>query len=263
MNKYKKDTMTKTLCTVALFVVLAPLALPQDRTPPSVAMRDNDQLVSTRPGTERATKKGPYRLPFCHPKNCLYYAGDFDSTSSDANGLFNSNDQGGGLDGQVWVGVKPDRDVIVTGATFNEWFVVAGVGADPTPFVVQVGTKLGQAGKTICNTSGTATEAVYGESDGGPTQYSYTIKKLSKSCKLKKGKTYYVNLLPTFEDNYGYVVNVEDANPKNHYGWKNDINHCFFNGAAFGDNYVTCNSQGIGTNGFSEFSIALTGNETK
>jgi hypothetical protein len=256
--------MTKTLCTVALIAMLAPSALTQDsRTPPPVTMRDNGKLVSTQPGTERVAKNTTYPLPFCHPKNCLYYAGDFNSNDSNANGLFNSNDEAGGLDGQVWVGVKPDRDVTVTGATFNGFFVEAGVGINPTPFAVQAGTKLGQAGKTICNTSGNATESEYGGGDGGPQQYSYTIKKLAKSCKLRKGRTYYVNLLPTFSDNYGFVINVEDAKPKNHYGWKNDLNHCFFNGAAFGSDYVTCNSLGIGEHGFSELEIALTGTETK
>ncbi len=255
--------MRKTLFALTLIAALVPFAVPQDSNGlPPATLRANAQVVSTQPGTERVTKNGTYPVPFCHPKNCLYYAGDFNSDDSNANGLFNSNDhQGTGLDGQVWVGVKPDRDVTVTGATFNEFFVVSGVGTNPTPFVVQGGTKLGQAGKTVCETSGNATESLYGESQF--PIFSYTIKKLSKSCKLKKGRTYYVNLLPTFEDSYGYAVNVEDAKPKNHYGWKNDLNHCFFNGAAFGADYVTCNSQGIGEHGFSEFSIALTGTETK
>jgi hypothetical protein len=173
--------------------------------------------------------------------------------------LFNSDDEGASLEGTVWVGVKPDRDATVTGATFVEMFLVSGVGVNPTPFAVQVRIRPGQAGKTICNTSGNATESVYGANQ--LTTYSYTIKKLSKACKLKKGKTYYVNLLPTFDDNYGFLANVEDAKPKNHHGWKNDLNHCYFNFPTDGYNYFTCNSLGIGMNGFSEFSIALTGKE--
>ncbi len=247
---------------LALIATLAPLALPQDRTPPPVTMRANAQAVSTHLGEPVMRKRSSYEPPFCPPRTCLYYAGDFDSTNSDSNALFNADDTGGGLEGQVWVGVKPDRDVTVTGATFVEILEESGVGGtNPTPFAVQVGTKLGQAGKTICSTSGTATANVYQGFDWGQ-DVAYTIKKLSKPCSLKKGRTYYVNLLPTFEDQYAFVVNVEDARPKNHRGWKNDLNHCFFNGAAFGDNYVTCNSQGIGTHGFSEFSIALTGKET-
>ena len=198
--------------------------------------------------------------PFCTKKNCLYYAGDFDSSASDANGLFNANDTGDSLEGQVWVGVKPTENATVTGSTFNQFFVEAGVGTNPTPFAVQVGITEGHAGKTVCSTSGKATETVYGESDFGLTQYSYTVKKFKKACNFKKGKLYFVNLLPTFTDNYGYLVNVS-GKIKNHKGWPNQRDQCFFNGAAFGADYVSCNSQGIGTDGYSVLSIALTGTE--
>jgi hypothetical protein len=255
--------MTKILFTLTLIAALVPLALTQDgRVPPPVTMRQNTQVVSNQPGTEPTIRKSSYQPPFCPPKTCLYYAGDFDSADSNANGLFNADDTGANLEGQVWVGVKPDRDVTVTGATFVGLVLENSVGVNPTPFGVQVGIKPGQAGKTICSTSGTATESVYQEFDWGEIS-SYTIKKLSKSCKLRKGGVYYVNLLPIFSNSYMYVLNVEDAKPKNHHGWKNDLNHCYFNGAAFGANYVTCNSQGIGSDGFSELEIALTGKETK
>jgi hypothetical protein len=252
--------MAKTLCTVALFVMLGPSASPQDsRTPPPVTMRDNVQIVSTQAAAE-PRKHSSYQPAFCPPRTCLYYAGDYDSTNSAADGLFNANDTGAGLEGQVWVGVKPARDVTVTGATFVEMLVESGVGTNPTPFAVQVGTRIGQAGRTVCSTSGNATAKLYQDYQDDMT-WAYTIKKLSKLCKLRKGKTYYVNLLPTFDDNYGYVANVEDAKPKNHRGWKNDLNHCYFNGLGY--NYVTCNSLGIGEHGFSELEIALTGEETK
>jgi hypothetical protein len=254
--------MTKTLFTLTLIAALVPLALTQDgRVPPPVTMRDNSQVVSNQPGTEPTMRKSSYQPPFCPPKTCLYYAGDFDSNDSNANGLFNADDIGS-FEGQAWVGVKPDRDVTVTGATFVQTMSSAGVGTNPTPFAVQVGITEGNAGKTICSTSGTATESVYGENEV-IEMYAYTIKKLSKSCKLKKGKLYYVNLLPTFSDGIGYVLNVEDAKPKNHHGWKNDLNHCYFNFPTYGYNYVTCNSQGIGFYGFSELEVALTGKETK
>jgi hypothetical protein len=253
----------RTLFTLTLIAIFVSLAAGQDsRTMPPVTMRQNTQAVSNQPGTEPTIRKSSYQPPFCPPKTCLYYAGDFDSTDSNANVLFNADDTGANLEGQVWVGVKPDRDVTVTGATFVQAMLSEGVGTNPTPFAVQVGIRLGQAGKTICSTSGTATESVYGENEVF-NMYAYTIKKLSKSCKLKKGKLYYVNLLPTFSDGYGYVLNVEDAKPANHHGWKNDLNHCYFNAPDFGDNYVTCNSQGIGTHGFSELEIALTGKESK
>jgi len=73
----------------------------------------------------------------------------------------------------------------------------------------------------------------------------------------------YVNLLPTSANGDGYVVNVEDAKPRNHRGWKNDLNDCYFYGLNGDVYYATCNSLGIGSNGFSELSIALTGKEAK
>jgi hypothetical protein len=253
----------KKMIYVAAFVVaLFSLAVAQDTKvmPPVTAI----QLVHSG-AVQHAT---PSILPpwphFCKKGPCLYYAGDFDSTTSDANGLFNSNDTGGGLDGQTWVGVKPTKDATVTGVTFNEFFVEAGVGTNPTPFQTQTNIVEGSGGKLVCNTSGTATEAVYGEGDFGLTQYAYTVNKLKKACKIPKKSTKtttYVNLLPTFSDNYGYTVNVQDPKPKKHSGWPNDLNDCFFNGSAFGATYVTCNSQGIGSTGFTELSIALTGTE--
>jgi hypothetical protein len=246
------------ICVAAFVAALFTLASAQDvQVSPSVTA-----IQHVRSGeAESAPSVRPAGVPFCS-KKCLYYAGDFDSTDSNANGLFNAAD--GSTVGQTWIGVKPTKSSTVTGVTFNEFFNSAGVGTNPTPFQTQTGITLGVAGKTVCNTSGTATEAVYGESDFGLIQYSYTVKKLKKSCKIpkptKKVPSTYVNLLPTFSSTIGYTVNAEDAKPLHHKGWPNDQNDCFFNGtASFGITYATCNSQGIGSNGFSVFSIALTG----
>src|SRR5277367_1362535 len=84
--------------------------------------------------------------------------------------------------------------------------------------------------------------------------------KLKQPCKIAKpSKTYpstYVNLNVTSVNGYGDLVNVEDPKPKNHRGRKNDLNDCCFE-LFGGQPFSTCNSQGIGTNAFSEFSIAL------
>lgn len=246
--------MRKTRFALPITAMLISLSAAQSgSTPAVVALSEETQAVYTQTRAEPGVKTKSYYPPFCPPSSCLYYAGDFDSNYSGANGLFNANDEGNSLEGQVWVGVKPSRDVTVTGATFVELLTGGYTGVNPTPFAVQFGTKPGQAGKTICSSNGNATISAYGENQI-PT-YSYTIRKLSKSCKLRKGNVYYVNLLPTSSNGYGYVANVPPQSPQNHHGWKNDLNHCYFNSPGFGDNYVTCNSQGA----FSEFSVALTG----
>ncbi len=250
--------MKNTLFTFMLVAVLGSLAAAQDsRVLPPGTMRADTQGVSTQTGTEPVVRKNSYYSLFCPPKTCLYYAGDWDSTWSGDSSLFNANYNSGQLEGQVWVGVKPDRNATVTGATFVQILTSGIRGVNPTPFAVQVGIKPGQAGKTICNTSGNATYKVLGYYDEIPL-YGVIIKKLSESCKLKKGRVYYVNLLPTSPNGFGGVVNLP-SKPLNHQGWKNDLDDCYFNGTGFQDNYnyVTCNSLGI----FSEFSIALTGKE--
>jgi hypothetical protein len=161
--------MTRIAATVTLIAMLVPLAVTQDRV-----------------GAER----GSSNLPFCPPKVCLYYAGDFDSSDYNANDVFNADSAGSGLLGQVWVGVKPTADATITGVTFNQ-FLVGQLGTNPTPFIVRVGIKPGHAGKTVCSTRGNATIREYQAFDWGIV-YSYSIKKLSKPCSLNKGTTYYV-----------------------------------------------------------------------
>jgi hypothetical protein len=250
--------MNRILFALALAIMLVTATVAQDNQgSPSVTLRGNANLISPQSSPKLTRSRRSFDVPFCLPQNCLYYAGDFDSNDSNADGLFNANDTGAEEEGQVWVGVRPDHDVTVTGGTFVEYLSSEYAGTNPIPFAVQVGTRLGQAGKTVCNTNGNATIKLYGE--GEFPLYSVTIEKLAKSCKLKKDKLYYVNLLPTSSDGNGWVMNVEDKKPLNHYGWKNNLNHCYFNGAIFNADYVTCNSQGS----FNELSIALTGKDTK
>jgi hypothetical protein len=250
--------MRKTLFTLTLIAMLAPFAAAQNnRIAPAITVRGSAQALSSKPATERLATSNSYYWPFCRRKVCLYYAGDYDSNWIDGSGLFNANDTGDGLDGQVWVGVKPNHDATVTGATFVEFVTAGYTGTNPIPFAVQVGIKPGQAGKTVCSSNASATYKVYGYFGEAPA-YRVTIKSLPKSCKLKKNQLYYVNLLPTSSNGYGYLLNLP-PDPLNHHGWKNDPDHCYFNSASFGIDYQTCNSQGH----FSELQIALTGKQTK
>ena len=249
--------MKKMIFVGAFVALLFSVAVAQDIQAPVTA---NLNVVR---GSQAEAIHTPGAPPFCKVTNCLYYAGDFDSSASGANGLFNANYTGASEEGQVWVGVRPKGAHTVTGSTFNEFLSAGFTGTQPTPFQTQVGIKAGIAGRTVCNTSGTATIAVYGEGDFGFTQYSYTVKKLAKACAMRagiKGPTY-VNMVPTSANGYGYLVDVQDANPVNHYGWKNNVDNSYFNGPVFGATYeATWGSSGAcGGTGCDEFSIALTG----
>jgi hypothetical protein len=255
--------MNRLLFAFTLSVALASLAVAQDgRVPPPLTARDNPQAVSAQPDSNRIASSTSSNLPFCPPETCLYYAGDFDSANSGANGLFNGDDYGQGLEGLAWVGVKPPKAAIVTGATFNQFFTAGFVGTNPTPFQTQVGMSVNGGGTVVCSTTGNAVLKQYGESDFGLVQYSYTVKKLKIPCKIAKPtKQYpstYVNLSPISTNGYGHVVNAVDAKPKNHRGWKNDLNDCIFQFFG-GQPFSACNDSGD----FSELSIALTGKEAK
>jgi hypothetical protein len=124
----------------------------------------------------------------------------------------------------------------------------------------------GKRGAMWCSTSGSATMAAYGESDFGYTQYSYTVKRLSRACKLHKGKVYFVTLMPEYNDGaVAYLVDVEDNPAPNHRGWNNVPDDSFFLAPSFGAEYEptwgsagACN--GIGCDAFS---IALTGKKAQ
>ena len=261
----QEDAISKSLFALTLIAALVSCAAAQDiRISPPLNARDNPQAVTDQTDGEQAPRRTPSNPPFCPPTTCLYYAGDFDSTDSGANGLFNANDASQGLDGAVWVGVKPPKAATVTGATFNEFFSAGFIGTNPTPFQTQIGMTAGNPGTIVCNTTGNATLKQYGESDFGFVQYSYTIRKLAKACRIakpsKKYPSTYVNLLPTSNNGYGYLTNVEDAKPKNHRGWNNDLDDCYyFCGPTCAINWQACTTQGT----FDEFSIALTGKEAK
>lgn len=244
--------MNKNLFGMTLVLALASFAAAQDsRTPPTATLRANAKAISSRPAM--APGRSPFYPPFCPQSTCLYYAGDYDSNFSGDNGLFNSDDTGFDEEGQAWVGVRPNRAVTLTGATFVEELSTGYAGTNPIAFVVQEGITSGQPGKTVCSTHGNSTITIYGGSQELPN-YAYTIKKLAKSCRLEKNQVYYVNLLPASGNGFGYLVNLPPS-PQNHHGWKNDLNDCYFNSSTFDADYVTCDSQGA----FSELSIALTG----
>ena len=252
--------MKTTRLLPAVLALLVSFTIAQDnRLPPPASLRGTQFDIGPRANLPARAAKSD--LPFCPPKTCLYYAGDFDSNSPAANGLWNIDDMD--FNAETWVGVRPAQSVLLTGVTFNQFLNNSQVGVNPTPFFVSAGVSSGNGGHLVCRTSGNATLTIYGQSDFGFTQYSYTIKKLSKACQLRKNKIYFVNLWPIYNDGttIGYVVDMEDSPPPNHRGWKNVLDNSFFWSSYFGVNYQSTwgNSGACNGVGCDAFSIALTG----
>ncbi len=82
--------MNRILFALTLITTIASMAAAQDsRVPPPLTARENVQGASIQTAMEPAMTESSTNLPFCPPRTCLYYAGDFDSTDSNADGLFN------------------------------------------------------------------------------------------------------------------------------------------------------------------------------
>jgi len=249
---------------VAMFITASAFA--EDHKPVSIGPYIS---VPAQRGTEPVMTKDWHptsvpAVPFCKGTACLYYSGDFDSSDSNENGscaISNGTD-----DCSLFEAVKPSKAATVTGGTVTILLENTVVGTNPTPFTVYTGVATGKAGKAVCKTKGKAVLAVYGEAGFGITQYSYSIKKLAKSCALAAGKKYWVVLQPTYSDGatWGFVPDVEDSPAKNHHGWANVKDADFITYPQLGDSTPTPvygSSGTCGGTGCDVLTLALTGTE--
>jgi hypothetical protein len=257
--------MRNTILTATVMMFLITPAVAQRALPPTTivgagfARGTQDSIGKVHEGAP------PANPGFCPPKSCLYYSGDFDTTSPNEDGLFDFENPGIGVsNAQVWVGVKPRKNATVTGTSGNYVTNATSIGINPTPFAVQTGISAGHGGKTVCQTGGNAVFNYYGNCPFGINCANYYIRKLKHSCKLKKGKVYFITMQPQYNDSstIGYLSD-DDGNHANKQGWPEIKDKSYFNSTSFGVNYEpTWGSQGAcGGIGCSGFSISLTGKQ--
>jgi hypothetical protein len=257
-----------TILLAAVAIVSTSVAQNARPLPPASIVAAN--LARGTTGASEVTALSSHRaapatkLFFCPSKSCLYYAGDWDTTSSSANGLFDFDNPGIGIsDAEVWVGVKPTKNATVTGTSGNYFTNTTAFGINPTPFAVQTGITPGHGGKTVCKTRGNAVLRSYGCVGIGNCE-NYWIRKLKKSCPLKKGKVYFISMQPQYDDGFsgGYLMD-DDGQHANKQGWPEIKDKSYFNSTSFRVNYQpTWGSHGAcGGIGCSGFSISLTGKQ--
>jgi hypothetical protein len=240
----------------------------QDAKPlPPRTMRE---AVGTPSASSEANGDGhpqaqPYNLFFCPPDTCLYYAGDYDTISPNWNGLFDIDNPGIGIsDAEVWVGVKPTKSATITGVSGNFGTNNAYIGTNPTPVRIRTGLSTGHAGKLVCRSGGVAVVQWYGGGNVELDFLNYYIQKLSKPCRVKAGKIYYVTMQPQYGDGetIGYLWDDDGAHA-NKLGWPEIADHSYFNSSSFGVNFEPTwgNGGACGGIGCSGFSISLTGKQ--
>jgi hypothetical protein len=189
--------MRNTILAIAAISVLTSLALSQDTRPlppttivgAGFARGAQESIGKVH---EDASAANPF---FCPPKSCLYYAGDHDTNSPNANALFDFDNPGIGVsDAEVWVGVKPTKNVIVTGTSGNYFTTASNIGINPTPVAIQIGIASVKAAQSYAKPAEMRLRG-YGICTGFSNCMNYYcmnyyISKLGKSCRLKKGKVY-------------------------------------------------------------------------
>jgi hypothetical protein len=248
----------------ATVMMLITLGVAQRNPLPPTTIMGASVVHRNQSSTGVRGKASKTSLPFCPNGKCLYYAGDCDSTSPNSDALFDIDNPGIGIsDAEVWVGVKPTKNAVITGSSGNYNTTATGIGVNPTPFAVRTGVSTGNGGKLLCRSHGNAVI------QNGPqcfegNNFNYYIAKFARACHVKAGKTYYVDLTPQYNDSstVGYLWD-DDGNHGNRQGWPEITDHSYFNSSSFGVVWEpTWGSSGAcGGIGCSGFSISLTGKQ--
>jgi hypothetical protein len=202
---------------------------------------------------------------FCLKSDCLEYGGDNDTTSPNANGLFDFENPGIGItDAQVWVGYKTKKGMktTATGMAGNYYTNATMIGVNPTPAQFRTGITSGNVGKPLCpkTTGGNAVMNVYGEPDFGLNTFNYWVKKLNKTCRVPGGQHDYYWIGPQYNDGstVGYLEDTDGAarHKRHNPAWIFTKDDSFFNSSSL--SIVMKNTSGssgacggIGCSGFS------------
>jgi len=235
----------KMLFAAALIAALITLAAAQDSRVPQASL---DREVDVRVPARAAVLGNPHRPEapkapaYCKP--CLFYAGDFDSNASDANGLANEFDvtiSSGAAVYAPFVATK-GKTWTVTGLFTNN-FLSAGV-LDPatSPYEIRKGIPKagGTGGKLVCHGKKKSTATATGRSDFGFNEYTVAVKGITK-CTLTGGTKYWESVIPfctasgdsNCTNGYRGFETNDDGAQANHVGVE-PANNSFFNSVFFG-----------------------------
>jgi len=256
--------MKKTLLfAAALMAALIPCGVAQDSRLPEASLdREFNLQAPDRPSACSLPHQTPTPPSYCKP--CLFYAGDFDSNASDANGLANEVDIVVSTGAAVYTPfIVPKGKVwTITGLFTNNFLSTFSLDPKTSPYEIRKGIPKagGNGGKLVCHGKLPATLA-----DAGTCFPTYaTIVKNIKGCRLPAGK-YWMSVVP-------YCTNPNDSACTN--GWRSFLanddgamnhrfgplepaNNSFFNSVFFGANWEPTSEQQTS----SRFSVGVEGTE--
>lgn len=242
--------MKKMIYVAALLAALIPFAVAQDnsRLPQASLDRQVDVRVPAVPGTpavlgnpRHVTPAGP---SYCKP--CLFYAGDFDSNASDANGLANEVDTIVSSGAAVYAPFIVKGTWTVTGLFTDNFASLSTLDPATSPYEVRkkIPTAGGTGGKLVCHGKVKSTNTDTGLNDFGYEIYATKVK--VKNCSLPAGK-YWESVIPYCTgsecSNYrGFEAN-DDGAMAHKVGTAEPANNSFFNSVFFGATWQPSSQQ--------------------
>lgn len=183
----------------------------------------------------------------CSP--CLYYGGDLNTASSDANGLINEDISGTQATEYAAFTVPTGQIWNITGLFGNNFMSFT---AQTAAWSIRSGMSDGNGGTTLFSGSVTPQVTDTGVNDFGYEIYTVAVNGLS-GIQLGAG-TYWLSVVPTCPSCGGasYLANTDGSNA---YGTAGPANVNWLDWAAQGYNYVNANTQGV----FPTFSAGVIG----
>jgi hypothetical protein len=276
-------------CLAVAILWFSTLVAAQTGSPGSFSAANQAAFDETDTLTETTEPQPP---PYCNP--CVFYAGDFDPIlNSRPNGLFNEKFQAR-VDGAVWVPFRIAKSIVVQGLFVNQLFASPPPAAAIAQWAISAGVSQGNKGVIQCQGSGTAKATQTGRhftfGNKTYTEWTYLLKLApSQYCSLNNGEAVEgqsfppgrgscpgkCNLSlttnqsasdPTLSGNFGYLSDVEDPNPRHHFGLPNVLDDSFFNSTFFGLDFIPAQSAcsmgqplSITTVGCDMFSVGIIG----
>ena len=263
--------MKTTLFAAALVAVLMPFAAAQDQDNDN----DNDRLpqasldreinIPRAAGTVASGRLPQAQTPptFCKP--CLFYAGDFDSNASDANGLANEVDivvSTGAATYTPFI-VPKGKTWTVTGLFTIEF--MSDMNPDPkiAPYEIRKGIpkKGGNGGQLVCHGKRTATVIDTGICQGFGFECYAVEANHVKGCRLPSGK-YWMTVIPYCTnkndnncDGWRAFVTNDDGAMNHRFGPLEPANDSFFNSVFYGAVWEPSSEQQSST----RFSVGVEG----
>jgi len=244
--------MKKMVFAAALTAVMISIAAAQGSRLPEASL---DREVNLQAGDGAALLGNPThqtQTPPSYCKPCLFYAGDFDSNASDANGLANEFDVTISTGAAVYAPfIVPKGKVwTITGLFTNN--ILSAKVLDPaiSPYEIRKGIPAagGNGGKLVCHGRKPATLTLAGQF----FDFSIYATKVEhiKGCRLSAGK-YWMSVIPyctnpndsTCTNTYRGFETNDDGAMANRFGPLEPANNSFFNSVFFGANWQPSSEQ--------------------